>query len=162
MVEEMNQVEPLEIKAVEEDTQTEQVEFTNHLTIFGDVTSYSWTHEETNDIFVKFCTFNTNIGESTYSTTVGVKEDGTPIAVISYNKDINTDIINFIVNHIIMVTCQQSNNNDELFYNKSEQNTMDTTTYNPITPVIQIVGVLHAWANLSRFEPSEENQAAEQ
>lgn len=161
MVEE-KQVEVQQEEVVQEEvTQAKQIEFANHLTIFGDVNTYSWTHENTNEIFVKFCTFETNIGQSTYSTTVGVKEDGTPIAIVSYNDDINTDVINFIVNHIMMVTCQQSGSNDELFYNKSEGNTMDATTYSPVTPVIQIVAVLHAWANLSRFQPSENEEAAE-
>lgn len=146
------------VAAVESMEEHQETKAREQVTIMGDVNSYNWVGGNTGEMHVEFCTFNTKIGEETYTTTVGIKEDQTPIAVISFGAEITVDVVNYIVNHMMIITCEHSKENDALFYNKTEENTMSTERYVPIDPVLQIIGVLHSWANIARFETSAQVQ----
>lgn len=156
--EQVNTEEVVDVVEVAE--QQEEQQYSSQITIFGNTDAYSWVGGDNGELAVEFCTFNTKIGEATYRTTIGIKEDGTPIAVISYNEDITTDVVNFIVNHVMLITCQCSTKNDELFYNRTEEGAMNSEGFNPLTPVLEMITVLHSWANISRFQSGNENQEA--
>ena len=149
-------VENVEVTTPVEEQQ--EVQAKQQITIVGDVNSYNWAGGNTGEMHVEFCTFNTKIGEETYTTTVGIKEDQTPIAVITFDTEITVDVVNYIVNHMMIIACEHSKANDVLFYNKTEENTMAAEKYVPIDPVLQIIGVLHSWANIARFETSVQEQ----
>lgn len=136
----------------------EEVVYGSQITIYGNPDSYNWVGGDNGELHVSFCTFNTKIGETTYKTNVGIKEDGTPIAVISYNEEITVDVVNFIVNHIMLIACQCATTNDQLFYTRTEEGTMDANQYNPLSPVLQMVTVLHSWANIARFQTVNDGQ----
>ena len=144
-------LEPVEVQEV-----PEEVHYDKHVTIKGTVNGYGWD-QGAEELFVTFCKFNTTIGEETYSTTIGITDNHNPIAVISYNAEINEEVINFIVNHIMMVTCEQTHQNDSLFYNQ-EDGMMNAGQYNPTAPVLEMIGVLHSWANIAHFESTKQEE----
>lgn len=168
-VEQINQEVEEQIEAVTTEQVVEQDnvvemkpvhEFEKNVTIFGTVERYSWEEDSVKEMAVSFCTFNTQIDDQVYATNVGIGVDNEPMVTIKYNGEITVAVINFIVNHIMQATIEQTTSNDSIFYSREEAEPVSVDNYTVITPVLQVVGVLHSWANLACFTANEE-QAAE-
>lgn len=147
-------------EVLQEAVEVEDLKFEKFVKVAGNAEQYTWDQVGADyEVKIKFCTFNTRVGEEVFSTTVGIDENNIPVAAIAYNTDITIEIVNYIVNHVMMVTCQQAISNDTLLYTiQSKEGEADIETYCPLGPVLQAIGALHSWANIAQFQTQTEEE----
>lgn len=141
-----------EVEAVEQETPT----FEKRVTLSGKILSFSWDEEDDKQIARMFGGFNTTINDVLYRTEIGIDEEGITTIVISFNGELTSEIMNYIISHIIGVSVDTCEANDQVFFNQTVEGTMNAADYVMTKPVIEAVGILHTWVNISHFQSDNE------
>lgn len=131
----------------------EEKVYAHHVTIFGKPERYSWETGASRQITHPFSGFRTMVGEEQIDTQVGLDAENNPIAIIGYDTGLSTLHVNCIINHILTTIIQGCQGNDKLYH---QQEAMTEDNYVVLAPVMEMVSILHSWANIAFFQPVEQ------